>query len=91
MFGIPTPGSILSIGLIDEIPLAVTNFVLKYFRSKRLSRADEATTLSTEISRTLVEEKTAALLADKGRRDVMSLLGSYRIVYMTGVSSGALQ
>ncbi|KAF9026237.1 cytochrome P450 [Hymenopellis radicata] len=74
MFGIPTPRSILSLGMIDEIPLAVTNFILKYLRPKSLSRADKTTKLSTEISRTLVEEKTAALLADKGRRDVLSLL-----------------
>ncbi|KAF8869331.1 cytochrome P450 [Mucidula mucida] len=74
VFGIPTPGSILTVGIVDKLAPAVVNFFLKYLPPRRLSHAFEALKVSTAVSKRLVEEKTAALLEDKGRRDIFSLL-----------------
>ncbi len=75
MHGLPTKSSILSVGIMEQIPMAVVGFILKYLPPRRMALARGAGELSTEVSKTLVEQKTAELLADKGRRDVMSLLG----------------
>ncbi|KAF9024023.1 cytochrome P450 [Hymenopellis radicata] len=74
VFGIPTTGSILTVGIVDKLAPAVVNFFLKYLPPRRLSHAFEALKISTAVSKKLVEEKTAALLEDKGRRDIFSLL-----------------
>ncbi|KAF8897018.1 cytochrome P450 [Mucidula mucida] len=74
MHGLPTKSSILSVGIMEQIPMAVVGFILKYLPPRRMALARGAGELSTEVSKTLVEQKTAELLADKGRRDVMSLL-----------------
>ncbi|KAF9024029.1 cytochrome P450 [Hymenopellis radicata] len=74
MFGLPTKGSILSFGIVDQIPTWVVGLIMKYLPPRRLSPSFKASNVSTAVSKKLVDEKMAALLADKGRRDVMSLL-----------------
>ncbi|KAF9025469.1 cytochrome P450 [Hymenopellis radicata] len=74
LHGLPTKGSILSVGIMEQIPMVVLQFILKYLPPRRMLLARGAAELSTEVSKTLVEQKTAALMADKGRRDIMSLL-----------------
>ncbi|KAF9024038.1 cytochrome P450 [Hymenopellis radicata] len=74
VFGLPTKSSILGLGIVDEIPLAVVNFLFKYFPPRRMAHLFETNKLSTSVARKLVEEKTAALLEGKSRRDIFSLL-----------------
>ncbi|KAF8878342.1 cytochrome P450 [Mucidula mucida] len=74
VFGLPTKSSILSLGIADEIPLSVINFLFRYFPPRRMAHIFETNKFSTSVARKLVEDKTAALLEGRSRRDIFSLL-----------------
>ncbi|KAF8902467.1 cytochrome P450 [Mucidula mucida] len=59
VFGLPTKSSILSLGIADEIPPSVVNFLFRYFPPRRMAHIFETNKLS--VARKLVEDKTAAL------------------------------
>ncbi len=75
IFGIPTKASILSLSVMDHLPPAVVAFLMRHFPG-RLTHGMLANKLTTAVAKDLVKEKSEALLAGKGRRDIMSLLGT---------------
>ncbi|KAF8868281.1 cytochrome P450 [Mucidula mucida] len=57
VFGIPTTGSILTVGIVDKLAPAVVNFFLKYLPPRRLSHAFEALKVSTAVSKMLSRKR----------------------------------
>ncbi|KAJ7671826.1 cytochrome P450 [Mycena rosella] len=74
MFAIPTKGAIFAMGVLEFMPLSLVKFLIKYAPFPLLRHTRYVTRIAVGIAKQLVDEKSEALVAGKGKRDVLSLL-----------------
>ncbi|KAJ6624608.1 cytochrome P450 [Mycena sp. CBHHK59/15] len=74
IFMIPTKAMIFVAGLLELLPMRVVRFVIDHAPTQSLQNSRRARAMAVEISKNLVDQKSEALLAGKGKRDIMSLL-----------------
>jgi hypothetical protein len=65
-------------GLLEFLPMRVVRFLIDHGPTPELRNSRKARAMALEISKKLVDQKSEALLAGKGKRDIMSLLGKLR-------------
>ncbi|KAJ7754585.1 cytochrome P450 [Mycena metata] len=70
----PSKPAIFILGLLEQMPSRLIEVFMKYFPSKGLKNTRYVTRIAVGVAKKLVDEKAEALLAGKGKRDVMSLL-----------------
>lgn len=78
--GLPSTGRVFFQGISSYIPLSVLGFIQDHGRSSAVAEARKVTELANKIAKELVTEKTRALDAGKGKRDIMSLLGQLKFL-----------
>jgi hypothetical protein len=74
---VPTKAMIFVTGLLEFLPTRVVRFLIDHGRTPELQNGRRARIMALEMAKKLVDEKSEALLAGKGKRDVMSLLGEF--------------
>ncbi|KAJ7921152.1 cytochrome P450, partial [Mycena leptocephala] len=74
MFSVPTKTSIFVLGLMEFLPISVVKFFIDYAPVRGLKNSRRVTDIAVGIAKELVDQKSEALLAGKGKRDIMSLL-----------------
>jgi len=74
IFMVPTKAMIFVTGLLEFLPTRVVRFLIDHGRTPELQNGRRARIMALEMAKKLVDEKSEALLAGKGKRDVMSLL-----------------
>ncbi|KAJ6623728.1 cytochrome P450 [Mycena sp. CBHHK59/15] len=73
-FVAPTKASIFLLGLFEFLPSGLSRLFLQYAPSPALKYGRDVARLATNVAKELVDAKSEALLAGKGKRDIMSLL-----------------
>jgi hypothetical protein len=76
MFSVPTKTSIFVLGLMEFLPISVVKFFIDYAPVRGFQNSRRVTDIAVGIAKELVDQKSEALLAGKGKRDIMSLLGA---------------
>ncbi|KAJ7218140.1 cytochrome P450 [Mycena pura] len=74
IFMVPTNAMIFVTGLLEFLPMRVVRFLIDHGPTQSLRNGQRARAMATQISKNLVDQKSEALLAGKGKRDIMSLL-----------------
>ncbi|KAK0225366.1 cytochrome P450 [Armillaria fumosa] len=78
-FAVATDNSTLSLCLMEWLPKWIVRFVVEKAPIKRLKHARMVRDLTDEVAKQLLNEKYEALAADKPKRDIMSLLGTFLV------------
>ncbi|KAJ7252811.1 cytochrome P450 [Mycena rebaudengoi] len=74
IFRNPTNAMVFVAGLLEFLPMRVVRFLIDHGPTPELRNSRKARAMALEISKKLVDQKSEALLAGKGKRDIMSLL-----------------
>ncbi|KAJ7185447.1 cytochrome P450 [Mycena filopes] len=74
LFSTPSKAAILIYGLLEQAPTWFIQGFMKYAPFKGIRNSRYVTTVAVGVAKKLVDEKAEALIAGKGKRDVMSLL-----------------
>ncbi|KAJ7275776.1 cytochrome P450, partial [Mycena rebaudengoi] len=74
MFRAPSNATIFVLGLMEFLPVSVVKFIIDYAPTGGLRNGRRVDKIAVGISKQLVEQKAEALIAGKGKRDIMSLL-----------------
>jgi hypothetical protein len=81
---VPSKVAIFIVALLEFLPPKLIALFMDYAPFKALQNARRVHGITVGIAKGLVEEKAEALIAGKGKRDVMSLLGSWQeFMYMS--------
>jgi hypothetical protein len=75
MFRAPSNALIFVLGLLELVPIVVTKFLLNHAPTRDLRNSRRVQGIAVGIAKQLVAEKAEDLIAGKGKRDIMSLLG----------------
>jgi hypothetical protein len=84
-FGSLTEGDILKQSLAAYIPKPITQYITAKSSNPRLVQLRKTGEIASDVAKRLIEEKTNALLAGKGSRDVLTVLGTPMIAVCKGV------
>ncbi|KAJ7128780.1 cytochrome P450 [Mycena crocata] len=74
MFSIPSKAAIFVLGLLEFLPTPVVRWFINNAPVRGLKNSRRVTRIAVGVAKELVEEKSEALIAGKGKRDIMSLL-----------------
>ncbi|KAJ7651145.1 cytochrome P450 [Roridomyces roridus] len=74
MFAIPSKAGIFVMGLLEFMPIGILKFLIKNAPFPVLKHSRHVTSIAVGIAKQLVGEKSKALVAGKGKKDVLSLL-----------------
>ncbi|KAJ7278476.1 cytochrome P450 [Mycena rebaudengoi] len=74
MFRAPSNALIFVLGLLELVPIVVTKFLVNHAPTRDLRNSRRVQGIAVGIAKQLVAEKAEALIAGKGKRDIMSLL-----------------
>ncbi|KAJ7167314.1 cytochrome P450 [Mycena crocata] len=74
MLKVPSKTAIFVMGLLEFLPVALIRFFIDHAPVKSLRNSRRVTRIAIGIAKELVEQKAEALMAGKGKRDIMSLL-----------------
>ncbi|KAJ7275784.1 cytochrome P450 [Mycena rebaudengoi] len=74
MFRAPSNATIFVLGLMEFLPVSVVKFIIDYAPTSDLRNSRRVERIAVGIAKRLVEQKAEALIAGKGKRDIMSLL-----------------
>jgi hypothetical protein len=75
---VPSKVAIFIVALLEFLPQKLIALFMDNAPFKFLQNARRVGRLAVEVAKGLVEEKAEALIAGKGKRDIMSLLGSWQ-------------
>ncbi|KAJ6595685.1 cytochrome P450 [Mycena vulgaris] len=73
-FTAPSKAGIFMLGLVEFLPPSLIQLFMDYAPFRSLKNSRRVTRIAVGIARDLVDEKAEALIAGKGKRDIMSLL-----------------
>ncbi|KAJ7187843.1 cytochrome P450 [Mycena filopes] len=73
-FTTPSKFDIFVLGLLELVPVPLLHAFMMYAPTKGLRNSRRVERVATAVAKRLVEEKSEALMAGKGKRDIMSLL-----------------
>ncbi|KAJ3807307.1 cytochrome P450 [Lentinula aff. lateritia] len=73
-FGSPSTGALLTLELFRFLPTPITEFINDHNPSPRLTSVHKVTKIANAVAQELVLTKSNALLENKGKNDIMSLL-----------------
>ncbi|KAJ3874521.1 cytochrome P450 [Lentinula edodes] len=73
-FGSPSTGALVTLELFRFLPTPITEFINDHNPSPRLTSIHKVTKVANAVARELVLTKSNALLENKGKNDIMSLL-----------------
>jgi hypothetical protein len=76
MLALPSKKSIFIVALLEFLPPRLIGFFLSYAPFNRLKNTRRVNSMIRAVAKELVDEKAKALIAGKGKRDIMSLLGA---------------
>ncbi|KAJ7108499.1 cytochrome P450 [Mycena epipterygia] len=74
MFSVPSKTGIFIFALLEFLPVTFIHLLLRYAPVSGLQNCRRVTKVAVGIAKELVDRKAEALLAGKGKRDIMSLL-----------------
>ncbi|KAJ7741443.1 cytochrome P450 [Mycena maculata] len=71
---IPSKTGIFIFGLLELLPMGPMRFLMRHAPVPALQNSRRVTRIAVGVAKELVDEKAQALMAGKGKRDIMSLL-----------------
>ncbi|KAJ6616300.1 cytochrome P450 [Mycena sp. CBHHK59/15] len=74
MFAVPNKAAVFVLGLLEFLPITLIRLFINYAPISGLRNSRRVTRIAVGIAKDLVDEKAEALIAGKGKRDIMSLL-----------------
>jgi len=74
LFGLPSKASLVFLRIGQYMPDGLLTFLLQHGKSPRLQRARLTNTLSRNVAKDLVQQKSQAILEGESNKDVMSLI-----------------
>ncbi|KAJ7126046.1 cytochrome P450 [Mycena epipterygia] len=74
MFTVPSKTAIFIVAFLEFLPITFVQLFMRYAPVRGLRNSRRVTRIAVGIAKELVDEKAKALVAGKGKRDIMSLL-----------------
>ncbi|KAJ7126049.1 cytochrome P450 [Mycena epipterygia] len=74
MFSVPSKAAIFIVALLELLPITFVQLFMRHAPVRGLRNSRRVTQIAVGIAKELVDEKAEALVAGKGKRDIMSLL-----------------
>ncbi|KAJ7126085.1 cytochrome P450 [Mycena epipterygia] len=74
MFSVPSKTAIFIVAFLEFLPITFVQLFMRYAPFSGLRNSRRVTQIAIGIAKELVDEKAEALVAGKGKRDIMSLL-----------------